>query len=77
MCKACVESSWQVGQTNFTQARPYEYFDWCDCCDGLWCSDCTPGPYRCLGANFGMKKNNCCQSSHCPLCKHFGHSCCA
>ena len=66
MCKDCVMS-----------ARPYQYFDCCDCCDGTWCKDCTPGPYRCLGANFGMKKNNCCQSSHCPLCKHFGHSCCA
>ena len=73
MCKACVESSWQVGQTNFTQARPYEYFDWCDCCDGLWCSDCTPGPYRCLGANLGIKKNKkCCGSSHCPLCMIYG-----
>ena len=73
MCKACVESSWQVGQTNFTQARKYEYFDWCDCCDGSWCSDCTPHPYRCLGANLGMTTNKkCCRSSHCDLCMMYG-----
>ena len=62
MCKDCVKS-----------ARPYQYFDCCDCCDGTWCKDCTPGPYRCHGALSGMKKNyNCCGSSHCPLCKMYG-----
>ena len=62
MCKDCVRS-----------ARPYQYFDWCDCCDGTWCKDCTPHPYRCLGANFGMTTNkDCCRSSHCDLCSMYG-----
>ena len=57
----CGKSICEACNTDTTSGR-CNLFDWCDCCDGTWCKDCTPGTFRC----------SCCQSSHCKDCMRYG-----
>ena len=57
----CSKSICEACNTDTTSGRS-NLFDRCDCCDGTWCKDCTPGTFRC----------SCCQSSHCKDCMLYG-----
>jgi len=38
-------------------------FDRCECCDGIWCKDCSPGTFRC----------SCCCMIQCEQCNYAAH----